>query len=157
MSVQHSELDESLERYFKEKHWLVEIRKMFVSTKILMWNSSETKACMLSKHFIPTFSKPTYTFSDGWKWVLFWYFALPNCSVNIRKSKLKWNLRKIKVLVDSWEFHQPHSLFIMGSENSALAYSRQPQTEKIWVKPENHFLPGCHKPLSWIVVSFSVI
>lgn len=36
VSVQHSELDESLERYFKEKHWLVEIRKMFVSTKILM-------------------------------------------------------------------------------------------------------------------------
>lgn len=34
--MQQSELGKNLEKYFNEKHWPVEIRRMFVSTKILM-------------------------------------------------------------------------------------------------------------------------
>lgn len=141
--MEQSELGERLERYFKEKYWPVEIRKIFVSTKILMWNSSERKACMLLKYFIPTFSKPTYVF---WRlemsFVLLCFSALLQCKHKKIKTEMKPEKKK-KVLVNSWELQEPQSLFVMGSEISALTLFRQPQmsqTEKILGETRKPFL-----------------
>lgn len=93
--MEQSELGERLERYFKEKYWPVEIGKIFVSTKILMWNSSERKACMLLKYFIPTFSKPTYVF---WRlemsFVLLCFSALLQCKHKKIKTEMKPEKKK---------------------------------------------------------------